>query len=58
MKKYEYNVVPIKIGGLLSFGDDSKKQIKQLNEFGAEGWKLITVSEGKDYLKYIFIREL
>ena len=44
MKKYEYNVVPIKIGGLLSFGDDSKKQIKQLNDFGAEGWKLITVS--------------
>ncbi len=55
--RYEYNVVPVKIGRVGLF-DDSKKQIAQLNKLGEEGWKLITISEGKKYVKYVFIREL
>lgn len=57
MKKYEYRVEIVK-GGLTGLFDDSKKQAKQLNEIGAEGWKLVCISEGKKYLKYIFIREI
>ena len=53
---YEYRVVPIKVG-LFGLVDDSGKQTKQLNEYGAQGWKLVQISEGKKYLKYIFIRE-
>lgn len=59
--RYEYKVVCVKVGriGLLS---DSGKQMKQLNELGAQGWKLVAISEGKalmkSVLKYIFIREL
>ena len=55
--RYEYNVVPVKIGRIGLF-DDSKKQIKQLNEIGANGWRLVTISEGKKYVKYVFIREV
>lgn len=55
--KYEYNVVPVKIGRVGLF-DDSKKQIAQLNELGHQGWKLITISEGKKYMKYVFVREI
>ncbi|MBQ6727955.1 MAG: DUF4177 domain-containing protein [Clostridia bacterium] len=55
--RYEYKVVPIKIG-LFGLFDDSKKQIKQLNELGAQGWKLVVISKGRKYEKYVFIREL
>ncbi len=54
--KYEYKVSLIKVG-MVGFLDDSHKQEKQLNSFGEEGWKLVCISEGKKYLKYIFIRE-
>lgn len=55
--KYEYKVEIIK-GGIIGLLDDSKKQEKQLNAAGSQGWKLVTVSEGKKYLKYIYIREI
>ncbi len=56
--KYEYKVEEIKIGGPLSVFGDSKKQEKQLNEAGAQGWKLILISEGKKYMKYVYYREV
>ena len=55
--RYEYKVVPIKVG-LIGLVDDSGKQTKQLNEYGAQGWKLVAISEGKKYVKYIFMREI
>lgn len=55
--RYEYKVEVIKVG-VIGLFDDSKKQEKQLNELGAQGWKLQTISEGKKYMKYIFIREV
>ena len=54
--KYEYKVEVIKIGKI-AFLDDSKKQMKQLNAAGAEGWKLVCISEGKKYMKYVYVRE-
>ena len=54
--KYEYKVEILK-GGLISFLDDSKKQEKQLNAAGDFGWKLVCISEGKKYLKYVYCRE-
>lgn len=56
MKKYEYRVEVIKIGFFGLF-DDSKKQAKQLNEVGTQGWKLVCTSQGGKYLKYVFVRE-
>ena len=50
MKKYEYRVEVIKIGFFRVF-DDSKKQQKQLNEIGAQGWKLVCTSSGGKYFK-------
>lgn len=55
--KYEYKVEVIKCG-VFGFLDDSKKQTKQLNTAGAEGWKLVCISEGKKYMKYVYVREL
>ena len=55
--KYEYKVVPVKVG-LFGLFDDSGKQAKQLNEYGTQGWKLVAISEGKKYVKYIFMREI
>lgn len=57
MKKYEYRVEPVKVAKIGMF-DDSKKQTKHLNEIGAQGWKLVCLTEGKKYLKYVFIREV
>lgn len=57
MKKYEYRVEVVK-GGIIGLLDDSKKQTKQLNDIGAQGWKLVCTSEGKKYMKYVFIREI
>ncbi len=54
--KYIYKVEIIK-GGLF-FTNDNTKQMKQLNAAGADGWKLVCVSEGKKYLKYIYIKEV
>lgn len=54
--KYEYKVEVIKIGRI-AFLDDSKKQMKQLNAAGADGWKLVCISEGKKYMKYVYVRE-
>lgn len=53
--KYEYKVEIIK-GGLL-FSNDNKKQEKQLNGAGEFGWKLVCISEGKKYMKYVYVRE-
>lgn len=55
--KLEYKVEAIKIGAI-GFLDDSKKQEKQLNIAGEQGWRLVSISEGKKYLKYIFVREV
>lgn len=55
--KYEYKVEVVK-GGILGLLDDSKGQTKQLNQAGSEGWKLVLISEGKKYLKYVYIREI
>lgn len=55
--RFEYLVVPVKVARIGLF-DDSKKQTKQLNQYGAVGWKLVTVSVGKKYVKYVFIREI
>jgi hypothetical protein len=57
MARVEYKVEVIKVG-LIGLFDDSKKQEKQLNELGAQGWRLVTISEGKKNLKYVFIREV
>ena len=54
--KYEYKVEVIKCG-VFGFMDDSKKQTKQLNAAGAEGWKLVCISEGKKYMKYVYVKE-
>ena len=55
--RYEYKVELLKTG-MLSFLNDNKKQEKQLNEIGAQGWKLVLISEGKKYMKYVFVKEL
>lgn len=55
--KYVYKVEPIKIG-MFGFGDDSKKQQKQLGVSGEDGWELVCVSEGKKYLKYVYSKEV
>jgi len=54
---YEYKVIVVK-EGMFGFFDDSGKQEKQLNEYGAQGWKLIMRMEGKKAEKYVFIREM
>jgi len=54
MTQYEYKVVVVKVG---IFTDSDAKQEKQLNELGAEGWKLVSVFPSKNFLKYVFIRE-
>ncbi len=54
--KYIYKVEVVK-GGLLGLLDDSNKQTKQLNAAGADGWKLVCISEGKKYLKYVYMKE-
>lgn len=54
--QYEYKVDIIK-GGITGLFDDSKKQERQLNTYGADGWKLICISEGAKYMKYVFMRE-
>ncbi len=58
--KYEYKVELVKVGRISLGGllDDSGKQEKQLNAAGAEGWKLVTISTGVKYLKYIYIKEV
>ena len=57
MVKYEYKVEVMK-GGVTGLFDDSSKQTKQLNEAGKEGWKLVCISEGAKYMKYVYIREI
>ena len=57
MVKYEYKVEIMK-GGITGLFDDSAKQTKQLNEAGKEGWKLVCISEGAKYMKYVYIREI
>lgn len=54
--KYEYRVEVIK-AGITGWFDDSGKQTKQLNAIGEEGWRLVCISEGAKYMKYVFIRE-
>jgi hypothetical protein len=56
MARYEYKVEVVK-GGLIGLFDDSGKQEKQLNAAGNEGWKLLLISEGKKFLKYVYCRE-
>ena len=53
--KYEYKVEIVK-GGII-FTNDNKKQEKQLNAAGEYGWKLVCISEGKKFLKYVYCRE-
>ena len=53
--KYEYKVEIVKTG--LLFGNDNKKQEKQLNAAGEFGWKLVCISEGKKYAKYVYAKE-
>ena len=53
--KYIYKVEYVKTG--LLFGSDNHKQEKQLNAAGELGWKLVCISEGKKYLKYVYIKE-
>lgn len=55
--KYQYKVEIVKTG-ILAIGDDSKTQEKQLNAAGDYGWRLVCVSEGKKYLKYIYVKEV
>lgn len=58
--QYVYKVEIVKTG-MISLGgmlDDSAKQEKQLNAAGAEGWKLVTISQGNDDLKYVYIKEV
>ena len=57
MVKYEYKVEIMK-GGITGLFDDSAKQTKQLNEAGKEGWKLVCISEGAKYMKYVYSREI
>lgn len=54
--KYIYKVEKVKCG--LFFGFDSGKQKKQLDKAGADGWKLICISEGRRYLKYVYIKKI
>ena len=54
--KYEYKVEIVKQGWL--FNRDNKKQERQLNKAGDKGWKLVTISVGRKYLKYIYIKEV
>lgn len=54
--KYEYKVEIVKVN--LVFSNDNKRQEKQLNAAGADGWKLLCISEGKKYMKYIYAREV
>ncbi len=49
--KYIYKVEVLKVG-IFGFLDDSGKQTKQLNAAGADGWKLVCISEGKKYFTY------
>lgn len=55
--KYIYKVEIIKVA-IIGIFDDSKKQEKQLNAAGEQGWKLISISEGKKYMKYVYIKEV
>ncbi len=57
MKKYAYKVENIRVGSI-GFFNDSKKQTKQLDDSGEDGWELVTISTGKKYLKYVYCREL
>lgn len=57
MKRYEYRVEVI-TGGITGLFDDSKKQERQLNVPGTDGWELICISEGAKYMKYIYCREI
>ena len=50
-----YKVEIVKTG--LLFGNDNKKQEKQLNAAGEFGWKLVCISEGKKYAKYVYAKE-
>lgn len=54
--KYVYRVEIMKQNIL--FGNDNKKQEQQLNAAGAQGWKLVLISEGKKYMKYVYIKEI
>ena len=55
--KFEYLVVSIK-GGLTGILNDDKKQSKQLNKYGADGWELSQISMGKKFMKYIFVKRV
>lgn len=54
--KYIYRVEIIKQNVI--FNKDNKKQEKQLNAAGELGWKLVLISEGKKYMKYVFMKEI
>ena len=49
--KYIYRVEIIKQN--IIFAKDNKRQEKQLNAAGEMGWKLVLISEGKKYMKYV-----
>ncbi len=54
--KYTYKVEMVKKNRI--FANDDKRQMKQLNAAGADGWKLVLVTEGKKYTKYVYIKEM
>lgn len=54
--KYIYRVEIIKQN--IIFAKDNKRQEKQLNAAGEMGWKLVLISEGKKYMKYVYMKEI
>ncbi|MCL1945068.1 MAG: DUF4177 domain-containing protein [Firmicutes bacterium] len=54
--RYEYKVEIQKTNFI--FSNDNKKQEKQLNAAGQDGWKLVCVAEGKKFMKYMYVREI
>ena len=54
--KYIYRVEIIKQN--IIFAKDNKRQEKQLNAAGEMGWKLVLISKGKKYMKYVYMKEI
>jgi Zn/Cd-binding protein ZinT len=54
--KYIYKVEIMKQNVI--FNKDNKKQEKQLNAAGELGWKLLLISEGKKFMKYVYVKEI
>lgn len=54
--KYIYRVEIMKQNVI--FNKDNNRQEKQLNAAGELGWKLLLISEGKKYMKYVYVKEI